>query len=909
MAVFLRVNAAHAGLENPLGTRVSMDLLAKLSAATPAQEDDGTKLREPSKSAKECDEKLCASTIKAGQSAIASAGGPLDTTRHQVNPNGTLFSFDRVLPNIEWRVFSNETETFLNCVLMRRSSYCSLEMRLWYLISMSTWFDSNIIRSGITLGSLKLQSQGPTLSSACQSISICTQPHESTRQVGGDIEGSQSHGRKTANAHGIHKAELLRHSRILQCPWNALAILLFYKWHVLNEPPPDFTDSAWFYQPLFNANPALSDDHLAQFCGDIYDEFCETVGEGRQRRKYISSPARGALIDSLVSSALLKNTVAATGNVYMTRKSLQNGICVDVQLANAGFCAKDNKPTYHIPRQGFNVPKILEERIFPFADQLPDFDDIPNNEGGINLRSSVVGFCNMLKLLRTTLLQDQMILFDNTFYRRMLQGNPVLSSDIFQSMEFVSSSDSIRDVSWSSDFLPLVKHMPRDAALSRVVPCIALPTHALKVDLGQAAPSPALVLPSTECSDSLKRSSKYDAFANTVADSQLPDAKRLRAASTSCMVETIEDNSYDEASRSSSVMIIDYPLAGVDAGPANCQPMIDADGHASRTFSNSRVPLPDETLEEAMDADVYSNTYTTIYDERTHPPEVAKGKYVDQHAKMRAYLITPVEPVARDADIPKANDEHPSKECGSKVSTEKPGLQLGFVLDEGVNQAAESQGRHAIPEEPAPLSGVFMEESIAGAGTLGQSATTGISEDVDKEIAEWTSEVSRLEATTENIVHASRCSSKSLSTVDNNSSDDTLTESRCTADTARVAEMSKQISELLNHIHSMEQQFSCIAETNQTISRKVSRVILRHNSLQALPAWKDVVFATSSTDRGQCTADSVNAKLLHSMKKIQSVTHRNSGNMARLANIMRNLLEPPDTGSEPQNGSAPAKQS
>ncbi|KAJ2795250.1 hypothetical protein H4R20_005945, partial [Coemansia guatemalensis] len=660
------------------------------------------------------------------------------------------------------------------------------------------------------------------------------------------FEGSLPHSRKTANAHGIHKAELLRHRRILQCPWNALATLFFYKWHVLNEPPPDFTDSSWFSQPLFHTDPALEDDHLAQFCGDIYDEFREAIGEGRQRRKYISSQARGALSSALMSSALLKNRVATTGNVYMTRKSLQNGICFDVQLANAGFTAKDNKPSYHIPRQGFSVPKALEEMIFPFADELPDFDDIPNNEGGIDLRSSVVGFCNMLKLLRTTLLQDQMILFDNTFYRRMLQDNSVLSSEVFQTMEFVSGSDSIRDVSWSSDFLPLVTHMPRDAALSRVVPCTIPPTHVSKVDPGQAVASPALSRSllavdgcSTACSDSLKRNSECGTCVNDTADGQLPDAKRLCAAPKIYMVETIEDTSCDEASRSSSVVIMDYSLPDMNAAPEVSRPMLSIDGHTPHTSSNDLAPLPDGALEGAMDVDAQNDAYTTVYDKQALPPGVFKDEYADQSAQVQAYPITPVEPVTRDSDIPRDSAERPFEECGESVSSGKSGLPLAYILSEGVRQATEGQASHVIFQEPALPSGISMEENTARVGLQRQSAEVGVSNDVDKEIAGWVAEFSKTEATAEDMPCASRCSSNSLSTVDNNSSDDTLTESRRMADTTRVTEMSKQISELLNHIHSMEQQLSSIVETNQTLSRKVNRVILRHSSLSAIPAWKD----------------------------------------------------------------------
>ncbi|KAJ1746763.1 hypothetical protein LPJ69_006405, partial [Coemansia sp. RSA 1752] len=76
-------------------------------------------------------------------------------------------------------------------------------------------------------------------------------------------------------------------------------------------------------------------------------------------------------------------------------------------------------------------------------------------------------------MLRTVLLQDMAILCDIPFYRRMLHGTAVFSSDIFQSIQFVQSTDAIRKHSWNSDFLPLVENTPSDSRLARVVPCAA----------------------------------------------------------------------------------------------------------------------------------------------------------------------------------------------------------------------------------------------------------------------------------------------------------------------------------------------------------------------------------------------------------------------------------------------------
>ncbi|KAJ2419056.1 hypothetical protein GGF47_004798, partial [Coemansia sp. RSA 2524] len=230
------------------------------------------------------------------------------------NPCGKKIVIVNAKMNIKWRVFSRKSETYTNCVLMRRSSYCSLEMRVWRLLSLGTWFDANTLRSGITLGSLGIQSRGPPSIPASHSLVIRARKFDSaaSKSKGTDLN-SQS------------KTDLLRHKDILQCPWNALAMLLFYKWHVLKEPPPNFEDPAWANQPLFHIDPALHDDELEQFCGDIYSEFVEGASRGVQRFKYMSESALETITDALSTSKLLRNAVSAAQNMYVTQRSLQNG--------------------------------------------------------------------------------------------------------------------------------------------------------------------------------------------------------------------------------------------------------------------------------------------------------------------------------------------------------------------------------------------------------------------------------------------------------------------------------------------------------------------------------------------------------------------------------------------------------
>ncbi|KAJ1857061.1 hypothetical protein LPJ76_002021 [Coemansia sp. RSA 638] len=350
-----------------------------------------------------------------------------------------------------------------------------LEMRVWRLLSLGTWFDASTLRSGITLGSLGIQSRGPPSISASHSVVIRTREFDSaaSESDGADLAHMPGLWQKATDNSSQPKTDLLRHKDILQCPWNALAMLFFYKWHVLKEPPPDFEDPTWANQPLFHIDPALHDDELEQFCGKIYSEFVDGASRGVQRFKYMSESALDTVTDALTSSKLLRNAVSSAQNMYVTLRSLQNGHCADVQLANAGFRSDNRATTYNVPRQKHTVPQHIEEQIFLFVDTLPSYDDLVDQGGSPEQWDIIVRFCNLLKMLRTVLLQDMAILCDIPFYRRMLLGTAIFSSEVFQSIHFVQSADAIRKHSWNSDFLPLVENTPNDSRLARVVPCTA----------------------------------------------------------------------------------------------------------------------------------------------------------------------------------------------------------------------------------------------------------------------------------------------------------------------------------------------------------------------------------------------------------------------------------------------------
>ncbi|KAJ2472888.1 hypothetical protein GGI02_001270 [Coemansia sp. RSA 2322] len=325
------------------------------------------------------------------------------------------------------------------------------------------------------------------------------------------------------------KTELLRHRRVMQCPWNALAVLLFYKWHVLKEPTPDFSNSAWMSEPLFRCGTATSDEHLINICGDHYQEYQQEIESGKQTYKFMSTRTRSMVEEALSASPLLRNTVSSSKSLCMTRRVLQNGVYENALVSAAGFPIGSDSVPYSISRHVFKAPVELEESIFPFADYLPESIDGGDNGTEMDQRLATVGFCNMLKTLRTALLQDSGLLMHTPFYCQMLKKSCVFKESIFHDAEFLASFGDICENLTDSDYMPMYASIPRDIRLSHVVP----------ENLGCAAAQPvtACAAPNKDSPPSHRPLQRQP----SKADIEPPPAKRQRTEDTDAICANLDD--------------------------------------------------------------------------------------------------------------------------------------------------------------------------------------------------------------------------------------------------------------------------------------------------------------------------------------------------------------------------------
>ncbi|KAJ2791206.1 hypothetical protein GGI18_001299, partial [Coemansia linderi] len=311
----------------------------------------------------------------------------------------------------------------------------------------------------ITLGSLSLRSKRLSAMANANVIAIQTKRSYDTvsRQTssGSAIDGKELRNSRSASEGGQLKVELLRNRRIVLCPWNALAVHLYHKWHVLKEPPPDFSNPEWADEPLFQDGAALSDAHLQDFCDEHYREYKRAFEQGKQTYKCISQRTFAAMDVALSSSRMLRGAVSSSRTLHATQRVLQNGIYDKMLVSIAGFSTDSRAQPYHIARQHHGSFAEYEDVIFPFADYVPAYSE--NGLIGIeaNHRQAIVGFCNVLKLLRTVLLQDAALMLYTPFYRQMLKHSSVFGQSVFLSDHFRDKVEAAGEALMTVECMPI----------------------------------------------------------------------------------------------------------------------------------------------------------------------------------------------------------------------------------------------------------------------------------------------------------------------------------------------------------------------------------------------------------------------------------------------------------------------
>ncbi|KAJ1966253.1 hypothetical protein GGI12_000215 [Dipsacomyces acuminosporus] len=134
---------------------------------------------------------------------------------------------------------SEATELDWQLGWLQNSSWASTAARTLFTLAMSTWVDSaDVVGLRLTDAYFASSTMAPRLPSSVLRLSIVTNTTPGARS------GTQSLS-NTASAGTRLQFSVVRSRNPLLCSWNALATMLFYRWHAAGSPPPTFADTSW----------------------------------------------------------------------------------------------------------------------------------------------------------------------------------------------------------------------------------------------------------------------------------------------------------------------------------------------------------------------------------------------------------------------------------------------------------------------------------------------------------------------------------------------------------------------------------------------------------------------------------------------------------------------------------------
>ena len=219
---------------------------------------------------------------------------------------------------------------------------------------------------------------------------------------------------------------MLRHKEAVKCPVNALALYLFERFHISNEPFPSFgTNADWFDIKLLRGRDKTRsityETHRRAYAqafdqmGMIFNKVTHlNRNEGRKELE------RHCVDSSQTKRHGLWGTDTCDG-VY------GSPIAVEAMRAFSGHAPKEK--VYYLKRAVLVPDADLQKMVFPEVDEI--LRKVQAGNEGLEQQLAAIGFLKMLQYLREVIIQDACILMD------LYPSLKVWRHEIFRSPAFI----------------------------------------------------------------------------------------------------------------------------------------------------------------------------------------------------------------------------------------------------------------------------------------------------------------------------------------------------------------------------------------------------------------------------------------------------------------------------------------
>lgn len=217
----------------------------------------------------------------------------------------------------------------------------------------------------------------------------------------------------------------MRNKEVKLCPVGAAALYLFERFHVDNEPFPDMTTSATWYDTKFirgrDKTKEISYDTHKKSYKSVFDELGLTFNKSTHiNRQQGVRDLESVDVDISQTRRHGRWGTDSCEGIYAAP------LAREAMRAFSGHPAKQR--LYYIPRSIENPPVFLEKKNFPEADEM--LQRITNG-AGCERNLAARGLIELLIYLRRVILQDVAVLINDTPKCRLWE-HPLFATDAFK---------------------------------------------------------------------------------------------------------------------------------------------------------------------------------------------------------------------------------------------------------------------------------------------------------------------------------------------------------------------------------------------------------------------------------------------------------------------------------------------
>lgn len=238
---------------------------------------------------------------------------------------------------------------------------------------------------------------------------------------------------KTNKNNRLELGGCIRNTRVEICPIMSLGLYLFWRFHVENEPFPDFTTSHnWYFIKLFKSD----NQNLKKIWS--YNSHRDAVIRGLDGAKIFSKTKthinRGSSARMADLAGVYEDQIRRLGrwnNTTMNGAYL-TGLPREAMRAMAGFTIQPGQ--FYIPRASLDPPEDLTKLIFPLLDEWNDrllAKNVDKNNGDpMEVTVAAKACFQLFFMLRKIIIQDSIVMMEK-FPNHPLWQNELFSNPMF----------------------------------------------------------------------------------------------------------------------------------------------------------------------------------------------------------------------------------------------------------------------------------------------------------------------------------------------------------------------------------------------------------------------------------------------------------------------------------------------